>query len=96
MSYTGPALPLYDEADQTWSIYWITAGSAAIEPPVVWHFADGTGDFIGPDRHQGIPVLVRYRWSDIPATSARWARALSADDGRTWETNWTAEFTRAG
>ncbi len=96
MSYTGLALRLYDEADRTWSIYWITAGSAVIEPPVVGHFADGTGDFIGPDTHEGIPVLVRYRWSDITATSARWAQALSADDGRTWETNWTAEFTRAG
>ena len=33
--------------------------------------------------------------ADITATSARWAQALSADDGRTWETNWTAEFARA-
>jgi hypothetical protein len=58
-------------------------------------FADGVGDFIGPDVHEGTPVLVRYRWSDITATSARWAQALSVDDGRTWETNWTAEFTKA-
>ena len=94
MSYTGLALRLYDEAERTWSIYWITAGESAIEEPVVGRFAHGTGDFICPDMHEGIPVLVRYRWSDITATSARWAQALSPDDGSTWETNWTAEFTR--
>jgi hypothetical protein len=95
MSYTGLALRLYDEADRTWSIYWIAGGAAAIEPPVVGHFAGGVGDFTGPDTHEGMPVLVRYRWSDITATSARWAQALSADNGATWETNWTAEFSRA-
>lgn len=95
LSYTGLALRLYDEAERTWSIYWISAGEAAIEPPVTGHFADGVGDFTGPDTHDGMPVLVRYRWSQITATSARWAQALSADDGLTWETNWTADFTRA-
>jgi len=95
MTYTGLALRLYDEAERTWSIYWITGGSSAIEPPVVGHFADGTGDFIAPDTHDGRPVLVRYRWSGITPTSARWAQALSADNGATWETNWTAEFSRA-
>lgn len=96
MSYTGMALRLYDEAERTWSIYWITGGESAIEPPVTGHFGDGTGDFIGPDTHEGIPVLVRYRWSEITDSSARWAQALSADNGLSWETNWTAEFTRAG
>jgi hypothetical protein len=95
MSYTGLALRLYDEADRTWSIYWIAGGVAAIEPPVTGHFAGGVGDFIGPDTHEGVPVLVRYRWSGITATSACWAQALSADNGATWETNWTAEFTRS-
>jgi hypothetical protein len=95
MSYTGMALRLYDEAERTWSIYWISAGDGNIEPPVVGHFADGVGDFLCPDTHDGTPVLVRYRWSDISAASARWAQAFSTDDGATWETNWTAEFTRA-
>jgi hypothetical protein len=95
LSYTGLALRLYDQAERTWSIYWISAGDAVIETPVTGYFADGVGDFICPDTHEGTPVLVRYRWSDITAMSARWAQALSVDDGRTWETNWTADFTRA-
>jgi hypothetical protein len=55
-----------------------------------------TGDFLGPDTHEGTPVLVRYRWSDITPTGARWAQAFSTDNGVTWETNWTADFTRGG
>jgi hypothetical protein len=94
MSYVGLALRLYDTDDKAWSIYWITGGEAAIEPPVTGRFCDGVGDFIGPDTHDGTPVLVRFRWSDITGTSARWAQALSADGGVTWETNWIADFTR--
>ena len=89
-------LRLYDEADRTWSIYWIPAGNGAIEPPVVGYFADGAGEFFCPDTHDGIPVLVRYRWSDMTGASARWAQAFSTDGGATWETNWTAEFARIG
>jgi len=95
MTYIGLALRLYDEKDRTWSIFWITGGDDTIEAPVVGHFADGVGDFICADTHEGAPVLVRYRWHDITPTSARWAQAFSADDGATWETNWTAEFSRA-
>jgi hypothetical protein len=96
MTYIGLALRLYDEKDRTWSIFWITGGDATIEAPVVGHFAGGVGDFICTDTHLGTPVLVRYRWSDITSASARWAQAFSTDDGATWETNWTAEFSRAG
>jgi hypothetical protein len=95
MRYTGLALRLYDDATQDWSIYWVVGGVAELAPPVVGHFADGVGDFFGPDTHEGTPVLVRYRWSDITETTASWAQAFSTDDGATWETNWTAQFTRA-
>jgi hypothetical protein len=95
MAYRGLALRLYDETARTWSIYWVAGGVAAVDPPVIGHFADGIGDFFGPDTHQGTPVLVRYRWSGITATTASWAQAFSTDGGHTWETNWTADFTRS-
>jgi hypothetical protein len=50
-------------------------------------------DFLHDRCHSGqrrLPV------AGSAATSARSAQALSADDGRTRETNWTAEFTGAG
>jgi hypothetical protein len=64
--------------------------------PVAGHLTSGVGDFFSPDTHQRTPVLIRCRWSDITAPTARRARAFSADDGLTWETNWTADFTRPG
>jgi hypothetical protein len=41
-----------------------------------------------------MPVRVRYRWSHITPTSARWEQAFSPDAGKTWETNWMMEFRR--
>jgi hypothetical protein len=95
MTYRGLALRLYDETTRTWSIYWVAGGVAAVDPPVVGHFAGGVGDFFAADTHEGAPVLVRFRWSEITERTARWAQAFSTDDGATWETNWTADFVRS-
>jgi len=39
-------------------------------------------------------VYVRFRWTKIDQNRAHWEQAFSYD-GRTWQTNWTAEFHRA-
>ncbi|MCY1008343.1 hypothetical protein OV079_22850 [Nannocystis pusilla] len=54
----------------------------------------GGAEFYGPDEDAGRPVAVRYRWTKIDADHARWEQAFSYDGGA-WETNWTADFTRA-
>ena len=53
------------------------------------------GDFYGDDTHESKPIKAHFIWSDITATSARWEQEFSADGGRTWESNWVMEFTRA-
>ncbi|MGH3406623.1 MAG: hypothetical protein ACRDRJ_29595 [Streptosporangiaceae bacterium] len=89
------SLRLYDEHEQAWSIFWVTSLSAVIDPPVIGRFDDdGIGEFLGPDTHNGIPVLVRYRWSEITPVSVRWEQALSTDEGQTWEINWVMNLTR--
>ena len=92
--FHGMTIRLYDKDADTWSLFWIDSRFARIEPPVIGRFADGVGTFLGPDTHNGIPVVCRFVWSDITADSLRWAQALSADDGATWETNWVMEITR--
>ncbi len=92
--FHGMTIRLYDKDADTWSLYWIDSRFARIEPPVTGSFADGVGVFLGPDTHDGRPVVCRYTWSDITADSVRWAQALSPDDGATWETNWLMEITR--
>ncbi|WP_222849277.1 hypothetical protein [Trebonia kvetii] len=59
-------------------------------------FAGTTGDFLGPDTHNGIPVVVRYRWAVLGPDKCQWEQALSPDDGKTWETNWYMDLSRTG
>jgi hypothetical protein len=37
---------------------------------------------------------VRFTWVGITATAAHWKQAFSGDGGKTWETNWTADFSK--
>ena len=69
--------------------------SSTIFPPVFGRFVDGIGEFRGEDVQDGIPVDVRFIWSQITPASARWEQAMSTDGGETWETNWEMHFTRA-
>ena len=68
--------------------------TGTLDPPVVGSFANGVGVFEGRQELDGRPILVRFTWSDIKRTSARWEQAFSSDDGQTWEKNWIMEHTR--
>lgn len=94
--FRGMTLRLFDLTSKRWSLYWASNRSGVLERPVVGAFQDGIGRFEGADEHQGKPVLARFIWSHITPTSARWEQALSADGGKTWETNWRMQMTRIG
>jgi hypothetical protein len=57
-------------------------------------FAGGRGEFYGDDTVRGTDVRVRFVWSGITATTARWERAFSVDGEKTWITNWIMDSTR--
>ena len=61
---------------------------------MIGSFSGDVGTFECDDTHDGRPVRVRYRWTKGEHADA-WEQAFSEDGGETWETNWTAEFTRA-
>lgn len=52
-------------------------------PSVYGRFVDGVGEFRGEDTHDGIPVDVRFIWSRITPTSAKWEQVFSIDGGAT-------------
>jgi hypothetical protein len=92
--FIGVTLRLFCPQTRQWSIYWAGNRDGVLEPPVIGEFVNGVGTFLGRDRHEGIPVLVRFVWSEIAATSAKWEQAFSIDEGRNWETNWIMRMTR--
>lgn len=92
--FGGVTLRLYQPATRQWSLYWANSRDGILQPPVHGHFVNGVGTFYGEDVDEGKPVRVRYRWSRITRTSARWEQAFSVDGGKTWETNWIMDFTR--
>jgi hypothetical protein len=92
--YVGMSLRLYNPHTRQWSIYWANNQTGALEPPVVGSFSNGVGIFEGQDVLDGRPILVRYTWSNITKTGARWEQDFSPDEGRTWEKNWIMVMTR--
>jgi hypothetical protein len=59
---------------------------------MVGAFRGGAGEFFGDESVDGRTVLCRFLWTSDPP---RWEQAFSDDGGKTWETNWIMEFTRA-
>ncbi|HMI86290.1 MAG TPA: hypothetical protein VK550_19485 [Polyangiaceae bacterium] len=96
-TYRAVGIRAYDPKLSRWSIWWLDERHpTTIEPPVMGGFKEGVGTFVGDDTLNGRPIKVRFRWSQITATSAHWEQAFSPDGGTTWEINWVMEFTRAG
>jgi hypothetical protein len=94
-TYRAVSIRAFDPEKRQWAIWWLDGRHPdRIEPPVYGRFEDGVGTFIGEDTFNGIPILVRFLWSDITQTTCRWEQAFSTDRGGTWEVNWIMESTR--
>lgn len=94
-TYRGVGVRAFNAQTRQWSIWWIDSRLGGMDPPVRGGFKDGVGVFQGADTHEGRPIIARFRWSEITATTAKWDQAFSTDGGKTWETNWLMQFTRA-
>jgi hypothetical protein len=96
-TYRAVGIRALDEKAGQWLIWWLDSRNPTIEPPPMrGGFKDGIGTFLADETFNGRPIKVRFRWSEITPTSARWEQAFSPDGGATWETNWVMHFTRAG
>lgn len=96
-SYRAASLRAYDPAKQQWSIWWLDSRNPGhLDPPVVGHFENSVGTFYADDSFQGKPIRVRFFWTKTTTATPHWEQAFSSDGGKTWETNWTMDFTKAG
>jgi hypothetical protein len=94
--YAGLTVRLFDPATELWSIYWARDDTGLALPPTVGRFdEDGVGRFYDDEDWRGRPIRVRYQWTVLSHDACRWEQAFSTDQGKTWETNWTADFARS-
>jgi hypothetical protein len=95
-SYRAVGLRSYDASNGQWFVWWLDGRdpSATLDPPMQGKFANGGATFYGQIEIKGHPTRVRFQWSPLPS-APRWEQAYSADDGKTWETNWIMQFSRA-
>lgn len=91
---TGMSFRLRDPETDEWTIHWVSSRDGRLQAPVHGHWRGGRFEGVGPDEYDGRPILARYAWSEITATTARWEQAFSTDDGASWETNWVMSWTR--
>lgn len=93
--FEGITLRLFNPATGEWSLHWAdTVRARTLLPPMVGRFTGEAGEFFGEETADGRRVLCRFRWTRVKTHSPRWEQAFSADDGRTWETNWIMTLTR--
>ena len=92
-TYTAVTVRTYDRANERWSIWWFDSRNPGhLDPPVVGRFENGVGTFYADDNFNGKPIRIRFLWNQN-ADAPHWEQAFSADGGKTWETNWTMDFT---
>jgi len=91
----GAALRLYDPKSRQWSLNYANARSGTLTTPVYGGFDEhGRGLFYAHDTLDGRAILVRFVITVPSKREAHFEQAYSADNGRSWETNWIADDTR--
>jgi hypothetical protein len=95
-TYRAVTLRSFDSKSGLWAIWWLDGRNPhVLDTPVRGSFVDGRGEFFADDSLNGRPIRVRFIWCDISQDTAHWEQAFSPDNGATWETNWTMDFTRS-
>lgn len=90
------ALRSYDPASRSWAIWWLDGRYPhTLDAPLIGRFENGVGTFFVDDVHDGTPIKLRFLWLGTDTDTPHWEQAMSADGGKSWETNWTMDFERA-
>jgi hypothetical protein len=92
----GMTVRTYDAKSHQWSIYWSSQANGTVDfPPMVGKFRNGRGEFYDSEMINGKAIFVRFTWTVNSPDSCHWEQAFSVDGGKTWETNFIWDLTRA-
>jgi len=92
--WQGMSLFLYNPKAHQWSQTFIGSKGGAFAGGTIGSFRNGRGELFAPDTFDGRAILVRGAWSNITPKSHRYEESYSADGGKTWEIQFTADKTR--
>ncbi|HEY1836325.1 MAG TPA: hypothetical protein VGG36_01605 [Rhizomicrobium sp.] len=82
----------YDQTTRQWNLYFPQGSDMG--SPAIGEFQNGVGTFIGSDTYKGRSMLVRQQWTPAGPNSYHFEQSYSADFGKTWVANFTADLTR--
>jgi hypothetical protein len=92
--FEGMTLFLYNPTAHQWSLNFSNSSEGTMSTPAIGEFTNGRGEFYDQETYQGRAILVRVIWSGITANSYHFEQSFSADGGKTWKPNFTADLTR--
>src|SRR5215204_6568859 len=92
--FEGMTLRLFNPKTKLWSIYWADSNVVVLDVPQVGSFKNRIGEFLARDVFEGKSIIVKFRWDATNAENPVWSQAFSADEGKTWEWNWSMTFSR--
>jgi hypothetical protein len=87
--FEGLTVRLFNPETKLWSLYWVDGNTGVMDPPVVGSFEGNIGKFFCKDIFDGKPILVVFVWDKTDKDNPVWSQAFSADNGHTWEWNFT-------
>jgi hypothetical protein len=94
--WQGLSLFLYNPTSHQWSQTFVNSKAGTVDAGLVGSFKNGRGELFESDTLDGRAIFVRGVWSDITPTTHRYQESYSADGGKTWEVELTADKTKAG
>lgn len=93
--FSGMGLRTLNMKTLVWSDYWMNANWSVIgSEGVKGGFVRGDGVFLSDDVDGDVAIKVIGLWDLITTASCRWRQGVSRDGGKTWEWNWTMDWTR--
>jgi hypothetical protein len=92
--FEGFTLRLFDPQTRLWTIYWADSKAVKLDGGKVGSFDGDTGEFFSREVVAGKNVIVKFLWEKQHPEAPVWSAAFSVDEGKTWEWNWYAYFSR--
>lgn len=91
----GLSLRLYNPQSEQWSVYFASSDDGILGTPMIGQFQHGRGEFSDRELFHGKMIDLHFVFSDVTEKSFHGEQSFSPDGGKSWETNWIEDFTKA-